>query len=409
MSDYDDSDFGDRSRPSSDPRWFWVALLVVAFLLLGLRALREPRKDAGGGTTFVGGQAAPGADSGAPRSITPRGDLDDDEIETIQLFQKCSKSVVFITTIVRGLNRLTMNPVEIPRGTGTGFIWDKNGHVVTNYHVVEGSESASQQIKVVLADQSTWSAELIGRAQNRDIAVLKLEAPPEKLAELQPIAVGTSDDLIVGQSVYAIGNPFGFDQTLTTGIISGLERTIQGRSGQRIEGLIQTDAAINPGNSGGPLLDSSGRLIGVNTAIYSPSGAYAGIGFAIPVDNVNRLVPRLIYRKVDGPAFGIALWSGETSRQLGILGVIVRSVTTGGTADLAGVKPTVISPDGDADLGDIIVGVDEMRIKSKEDLFDFLDAHQIGDDVTITVLRDFGTRRQRTLELKATLQRQSFD
>ena len=409
MSNFDhDVYFSSRSRPSSDARWFWVAVLVVAFLLLGIRAFRPPLDSDDGATMFVGGPPT-SVNGGAPRSITPRGEMDDDEIKTIKLFQKCSKSVVFITTIVRGLNRLNMNPVEIPLGTGTGFVWDENGHVVTNYHVVEGAESESQKIKVVLADQTTWPAEIIGRAQNRDIAVLKLDAPPKKLAELQPINVGTSNDLIVGQSVYAIGNPFGFDQTLTTGIISGLERTIRGRSGQRIEGLIQTDAAINPGNSGGPLLDSSGRLIGVNTAIYSPSGAYAGIGFAIPVDNVNRLVPRLIYRKVDGPAFGIALWSGETSRQLGILGVIVRNVTKGGTADLAGVKPTVISADGEANLGDIIIGVNDMRIKSKEDLFDFLDMHQVGDDVTITVVRDFQTRRERKLELKATLQRQSFD
>ena len=354
-----------------------------------------------------------------PGAITPRGDLDDDEVETIQLFRKCSESVVFITTIVRGVNRLTMNPVEIPSGTGTGFVWDTEGHVVTNYHVVEGSEARSQQIKVVLSDQSAWPAELIGKAINRDIAVLKLEVPPEKLAALHPINLGTSNDLIVGQNVYAIGNPFGFDQTLTTGIISGLDRTIPGRNDQKIEGLIQTDAAINPGNSGGPLLDSSGRLIGVNTAIYSPSGAYAGIGFAIPVDNVNRLVPRLIYGKVDGPALGIVLWPAEVTRQItaqvarqtGIVieGVIVRDVTPRGTADMAGVKPTVMSRDSDIDLGDMIIGVDGVPVANTEDLFDFLDSHDVGDEVTITVVRDLETVQRKTQKLKAKLLRQSFD
>jgi S1-C subfamily serine protease len=335
--------------------------------------------------------------------------MDDDEVETIQLFRKCSQSVVFITTIVRGLNRLTMNPVEIPSGTGTGFVWDTDGHVVTNYHVVEGSDANSEQIKVVLSDQSAWPAELIGKAVNRDIAVLKLDAPPDKLAALRPINLGTSSDLIVGQNVYAIGNPFGFDQTLTTGIISGLERMIRGRNNQKIEGLIQTDAAINPGNSGGPLLDSSGRLIGVNTAIYSPSGAYAGIGFAIPVDSVNRLVPRLIYGKVDGPALGIVLLQSEVTRQLGINGVIVRDVVPRGTADLAGIRPTVISKDGDIDLGDVIIAADDVRVVNTEDLFDFLDRHEVGDEVTITVVRNVETRQPQKLELKARLQRQSFD
>lgn len=418
---YDD-DFGlsESMEPSSaNGRWILGGLLALVVVLLGWKAINrsdiaqpdfaqgelEPQLAVGPGTLISGqlvGQATEAVLQG-PRMVTPRGNMDDDELATIGLFRKCSKSVVFITTIVQGVNRLTMNPVEIPSGTGTGFVWDRDGHVVTNYHVVEGTEKRSQRVKVVLSDQTAWPAELVGKAPNRDIAVLKLDAPPEKLASLQPIVVGSSNDLIVGQNVYAIGNPFGFDQTLTTGVISGLEREIRGRNDQKIEGLIQTDAAINPGNSGGPLLDSAGRLIGVNTAIYSPSGAYAGIGFAIPIDNVNRLVPRLIYRKVAGPALGIVLLPG---RQLGINGVIVREVAPGGTADVAGIRPTKISREGDVDLGDVIIGVDGVRVNTTEDLYDFLDAHQVGDEITISVVRDAESDPKR-LELPAKLQRQS--
>jgi S1-C subfamily serine protease len=372
-----------------------------------------------GGQTLAQGRSGNASSTASatirgPRSIAPRGEFDDDEVETIQVFRKCSQSVVFITTIVRGLNRLTLNPVEIPRGTGTGFIWDRNGHVVTNYHVVEGADQGSQRIKVILADQSSLPAKLVGSSLNRDIAVLKLDAPPDRLAKLQPILVGTSNDLIVGQNVYAIGNPFGFDQTLTTGVISGLDRTIRGRNDNLIEGLIQTDAAINPGNSGGPLLDSSGRLIGVNTAIYSPSGAYAGIGFAIPADPVNRLVPRLIYGKVDGPALGIVLLPAGVSqfvaRRIRVDGgVIVRDVSPNSAAANAGLKPTRISDDEEIDLGDMIVAVDDTRVRSTEDLFDFLDKHQVGDQITITVIRDAETSEPRKLDLKTRLKRQLFN
>ena len=444
MNDHETS--SEISKQNGSRRWIWILLIVTGGFFF-VRSLNQPATNGqplgnpqqpeltpisaqvppfeqlAGGQGLAprrSGDASAADGIRRPRSIEPRGELDDDEVETIQLFRKCSKSVVFITTIVRHLNRLTLNPIEIPHGTGTGFIWDKDGHVVTNYHVVEGADQRSQRINVILADSTSLPASLIGFSLNRDIAVLKLDASPDRLAELQPILVGSSNDLIVGQKVFAIGNPFGFDQTLTTGVISGLERTIRGRNNNLIEGLIQTDAAINPGNSGGPLLDSSSRLIGVNTAIYSPSGAYAGIGFAIPADSVNRLVPRLIYGKVDGPAFGIGLmpaaYSQSVARRIRVDGVIVRNVSPNSAAADAGLRPSQTSTDGEIeDLGDMIIEVNETRVRTTEDLFDFLDKHKVGDQITITVvrdaetIRDVETREELTLELKTRLKRQSFN
>ena len=232
--------------------------------------------------------------------MTPRGPLAADEQAHIDLFRRSSPSVVHITTVATQRDLFSMNVMQVPRGTGTGFVWDDSGHIVTNFHVIQGGSGA----KVTLADQTTFDAKLVGAFPDRDLAVLRIEAPK---AKLPPLAIGSSRDLIVGQRVYAIGNPFGLDQTLTIGIVSALNREIESFNGRSIRGVVQTDAAINPGNSGGPLLDSAGRLIGVNTQIASPSGASAGIGFAIPVDEVNRIVPRLIR---DGrfvrPAIGVS-------------------------------------------------------------------------------------------------------
>lgn len=235
-----------------------------------------------------------------PRAIAPRGELTADERNTVEIFALTSPSVVHITTARQALNLFTLNVLEIPQGTGSGFVWDEAGHVVTNFHVIQGADAA----RVTLADQSTWRAKLVGVYPDRDLAVLRIDAPPERL---HPIPIGESKGLKVGQKVLAIGNPFGLDQSLTTGVVSALNREIESITGRTIRGVIQTDAAINPGNSGGPLLDSAGRLIGVNTAIYSPSGASAGIGFAIPVDEVNRIVPRLIREgRIRRPVLGIA-------------------------------------------------------------------------------------------------------
>ncbi len=216
-----------------------------------------------------------------PRPIAPRGELAADEKSTIALFRQASPSIVHITAVSVARDLFTLNLLQIPEGTGSGLVWDDTGNIVTNYHVIQNAGAA----QVTLADQSTWKARLVGIAPDKDLAVLKIDAPKSRL---RPIPIGTSKDLQVGQSAFAIGNPFGLDQTLTTGVVSALGREIESVTRRPIQGVIQTDAAVNPGNSGGPLLDSAGRLIGVNTAIYSPSGASVGIGFAIPVDTVNR-------------------------------------------------------------------------------------------------------------------------
>ncbi len=229
------------------------------------------------------GQAALNA-----RAVTPRGELAAEEKTNTEIFKSASPSVVYITTLTERINYQTKNVTEIPAGTGSGFIWDTAGHIITNFHVVQHANGASG---VTLADHTQWTASLVGVAPDQDLAVLKIDA---KASQLPPIPVGTSSDLQVGQCVFAIGNPFGLDQTLTTGVVSALGRTIPSATNVPIDEVIQTDAAINPGNSGGPLLDSAGRLIGINAAIYSPSGSSSGIGFAVPVDTVNRVVPELI-------------------------------------------------------------------------------------------------------------------
>lgn len=248
----------------------------------------------------------------------------------MKVFQDCSSSVANITTSRTANVGMSMNPVEIPRGTGSAFVWDTAGHVVTNYHVVMNGNKA----RITLSDATTWDGEVVGVAKNKDLAVLKIAAPASKL---KPIVVGTSQALQVGQHVLAIGNPFGLDRTLTSGIISGVGRDIQSIGGATIRGVIQTDASINPGNSGGPLLDSQGRLIGVNTAIYSPSGASAGVGFAIPVDTVRRVVNELIRKgKVVRPGFGIMCANDSQAKQLGVTGVLILGLSENGAAAKAG-------------------------------------------------------------------------
>jgi S1-C subfamily serine protease len=257
------------------------------------------------------------------RPVTARGDLAGDEQNTIDIFRSAAPSVVYITSIAVRRNLFSLNVYEIPQGTGSGFIWDRQGRIVTNFHVI----SDASRLEVTLADRSTWKAALVGAAPDRDLAVLQITAPASKL---QPIAVGESTNLLVGQKVFAIGNPFGLDQTLTTGVVSALGREITAVTGRTIHDVIQTDAAINPGNSGGPLLDSAGRLIGVNTAIYSPSGASSGIGFAVPVGEVNRVVPQIISKgKVLRPGLGVTLANRSLTRDLGLEGVLVLKVLPG--------------------------------------------------------------------------------
>ena len=260
-------------------------------------------------------------------------------------------------------------------------MWDRQGHVVTNFHVLQGASAA----KVTLSDHSVWDGRFVGGSPDKDLAVLRISAAAEKLS---PILVGESRGLLVGQKVFAIGNPFGLDQTLTTGIVSALGRSIDAANGRRIEGVIQTDAAINPGNSGGPLLDSSGRLIGVNTAIASPTGSSAGIGFAVPVDTVNQVVPQLIrYGRLVRPQVGVVLLEDALARRLDLPGVVVRSVEPGSGAEKAGIVGLTRDADGTLVLGDVIVGVGERKVEDAEDLLQSLEERKPGDVDRLRLLR----------------------
>ena len=328
-----------------------------------------------------------------PRAVTPRGPLAADELANIELFRKSSPSVVHITSLGAQRDLFSLNVQQVPRGTGTGFIWDATGHVVTNYHVIQGANGA----KVTLADQSTFDAQLVGAFPDRDLAVLRIEAPKDKLP---PLAVGSSRDLIVGQRVYAIGNPFGLDQTLTIGIISALNREIESFNQRTIRGVIQTDAAINPGNSGGPLLDSAGRLIGVNTQIASPSGASAGIGFAIPVDEVNRIVPRLIRDgKFVRPAIGVSAGPAGLAQALKLpKGVALVDVLRGSPAERAGLQAFRRGNRGEIVAGDVITAIDDQPVADFDDMLSQLERRQPGDTVTLTLWRS-GQQRKQALTL----------
>jgi S1-C subfamily serine protease len=327
-----------------------------------------------------------------PRPVAQRPDdrLGADEQSTIDVFSKFSRSVVHITALETHRDRMTLDVSEIPQGTGSGFVWDQDGHIVTNFHVVQSGDRAS----VTLNDNSTYPATIVGRAPDKDIAVLHIDAPPQKLL---PLPLGQSSQLKVGQKVLAIGNPFGLDQTLTTGVVSGLGREIKSITQRSIFDVIQTDASINPGNSGGPLLDSSGRLIGINTAIYSPSGANAGIGFAVPVDTVNTIVPQLLkYGKVTRPGLGINVITDQLAAQNGIDGVIILGVMPGGAAAQAGLTGIRQDRDGQR-IGDVIVAIDGVEIHRSSDLFKALDAHKVGDEVDVTVENQ---RQRRTVKVK---------
>ena len=318
------------------------------------------------------------------RPVAPRADLAMNEQATIARFEEASPSVVYITS-VRLERRHSwlggLNVYKIPSGTGTGFIWNDQGHVVTNFHVIQGASEA----QVTLSDQTVWDAKVIGTEPDKDIAVLKINAPK---SSLRPLQIGLSSDLRVGQSVLAIGNPFGLDQTLTTGVISGLGREIESVSKRPIQDVIQTDAAINPGNSGGPLLDSSGRLIGVNTAIYSPSGSSAGIGFAVPVDTVNRIVPQIIkYGRAIKPVVGIQLLPDAMARQQRIDGIVIRGVAPGSGAEAAGLEGLLPDRRGNWIIRDVITGIEGKDVSDQNSLYRVLDRFKVGDEVTLTVER----------------------
>jgi len=322
-----------------------------------------------------------GRPAAGSRAVAARGDLLPAEKHTVDLFERASKSVVYITTLAVQADFFSRNVAEIPVGSGSGFIWDEAGHIITNYHVIRNAEIA----RVTLADGSTFEARLVGTAPEKDLAVLRIDAPREAL---RPLAVGTSKNLRVGQSVYAIGNPFGLDQTLTTGIISALGREIESLARLPIRGCIQTDAAINPGNSGGPLLDSAGHLIGVNTQIASPSGASAGVGFAIPVDEVNWVVPELIqHGRLRRPTLGVQLADPSIEQRLKIDGALILAVIGGSGAAEAGLRPTTQSRLGNITYGDIIIAIDGQPVRSSADVPLALERRQPGETVKLKIRR----------------------
>lgn len=357
----------EREVPGPNLTWLLVilALLVGVFWYRTRPAAEQPLFD-------------PEAE---PRPVVARGDLAADEQATIELFRKTSPSVVNITTLSRRRDMLRLRVEESPSGTGSGFVWDSQGHVVTNFHVIQKASGA----QVTLADRSTWPARMVGAEPDKDIAVLKIDVPP---ARLPPLMIGTSSDLQVGQKVFAIGNPFGLDQTLTTGVISALGREIQSVTQRPIQDVIQTNAAINPGNSGGPLLDSAGRLIGMNTAIYSPTGGSIGIGFAVPVDTINRIVPQLIRQgKVDRVGLGVSIAADQVATQLGIQGVLVLEVYPDGGAARAGLIATKVDDENRVTLGDIIIAINRVKIDDSNDLYRALDNVPPGTSVTVRVRR----------------------
>src|SRR5688572_3432191 len=331
-----------------------------------------------------------------PRKVAERGDLAAHEVGTIDLFERSKGAVVHITTTQRVRDIRSRNVMSIPRGSGSGFIWDADGHVVTNNHVIAGASGA----EVRLNDGREVPVALVGTSAAHDLAVLRIEVK-ERAPTALPI--GTSANLRVGQTVFAIGNPFGLDWSLTTGVVSALNRSLptQDETGL-IQDLVQTDAAINPGNSGGPLLDSAGRLIGVNTAIFSPSGAYAGVGFAVPVDTVNRVVPQLISRgRYTRPVLGVSVDAGlneMVQRHTGAKGVAIASVERGSPAAQAGLRAAQIDRRGGVVPGDMIVAVDGRAVDEPADLIARLDEKRVGDVVKLKIFRE-----GRETEISATL------
>jgi len=323
-----------------------------------------------------------------PRATTPRPDLTGVEQTATDAFASTAPSVAYIFTRRAGEPRLG-GRAQQAGGTGSGFVWDRAGHIVTNAHVIEGAD----EVGVVIDQGDVLEARVVGAAPWVDLAVLRLASPP---GNLQPITVGTSSDLVVGQRVFAIGNPFGLARTLTSGIISALDRTLPTETGREIAGVIQTDAAINPGNSGGPLVDSAGRLIGVNTAILAPSGTFAGVGFAVPVDTVNRIVPELIRTgRAPLPGIGIRVFPVELTARMGAPGVVLQSVSPGSAAERAGLQ----GMDDLGRVGDIIIAANGVRINELADLTRQLEEAGIGNSVTLTVLRN-GSRREVEVEVQ---------
>ncbi|HJP17507.1 MAG TPA: trypsin-like peptidase domain-containing protein [Nitrospinota bacterium] len=370
-------DYRDLSRKPNSV--FWVRLLIILIIvwvvadLYGILPFR-PKVEM--------------------RAVTPsQGNLGADELSTIDVFKSVSPSVVFITNkrLQRGF--FSLGVTEVPQGAGSGFLWDDRGHIVTNFHVIYEAHG----IEVALQDGRRFDANIVGADPDHDLAVLRV---PVGRFNIKPTMIGSSKNLEVGQKVLAIGNPFGLDSTLTTGIISALGRTIQSMTKRYIHNVIQTDAAINPGNSGGPLLDSFGRVIGVNTSIISPSGSSVGIGFAVPVDTVNRIVTQLINKgEVSRPGLGVSLVPNRYMVQWGMEGAAILQVDKGSSAGAAGLKGITKFPNGEIEIGDVIIECAGYPVKKNSDLIKALDRHQVGDEIEIVF-----TRKSNKMQIKVILQ-----
>lgn len=393
---------------SNTNRTVFIALIAVSLVLFacadspkkGPAAAGSPAAETMSGSPASGTPQAQVSGTGAekgqaePQSqLSGNARLTEEERNTIEVVRKSRNSVVYVTNMQYVRDFFYQSDQPVPRGSGSGYVWDDLGHIVTNFHVIDEGD----KFMVSLPNQRQVEARLVGRDQKKDIAVLELR---ERVAGLAPVVVGTSRDLQVGQKVIAIGNPFGFDHTVTTGIVSALGRSMLGAGDVTIRDMIQTDASINPGNSGGPLLNSSGELIGMNTMIASPSGASSGVGFAIPVDTIRKVVPQLIqFGKVTRPDIGgVQFVRDEVAQRAGIAGAVVLEVSKGTSAYDQGLRGLYRDNFGRLLIRDVVTGIDVAKIKSYDDLFAALDGYKIGDTVTLTVERE-GKARQVKVQL----------
>ncbi len=357
----------------------------IGALIIGLGLAGVAGTACGQGRPAAGNESAVASQAEPQEQILAK--LTEDERNTIEIVKKNKNSVVYVTNIQLVRDFWYGSEEKMPRGSGSGFVWDDKGHIVTNFHVIEDGV----EFLVTLPNQEQRQAKLVGKEESKDIAVLELQGSPNGLS---PIAPGSSRDLLVGQKVVAIGNPFGFDYTVTKGIVSALGRKILGAGGVSIPNMIQTDASINPGNSGGPLLNSSGELIGMNTMIVSPSGASSGVGFAVPVDIIKKTVPELIrYGKVQHPGLGVTFLPDQYARRADVQGVVIMEVQTGSAAYEAGLRGLNRDRYGRTYINDVITAVDKTTVKSYDDLFSALENYKIGDTVTLTVVRSDKSRK----------------
>lgn len=361
-------------------------LLISKICLLGLSAC------------FAQAPGSPEITSQEELAKTELRHLTEYEQNTINVFQETVQSVVNVSNIkLARMGWFDMQTLEIPRGAGSGFVWDDQGHIVTNYHVIMDGDNFLISFH---GDQNQYRAKLVGGEPRQDIAVLKLEDPPENL---KPVTLGKTDNLFIGQKAMAIGNPFGLDHTITSGIISAVDRQVPGLGDVTIRGMIQTDAPINPGNSGGPLLDSRGRVIGMNTVIFSRSGQSAGVGFAVPADSISRIVPQIIeHGKVVRPGLGVGILPRHHHARFGVdNGIVLTAVDSESPAYRAGLRGMTRDARGGYRLGDIILKINETEVNSFDDIYHALSRYEVGDKVKV-IYRRGSEKRTRTVEVELT-------